>query len=538
MDACFVFAAVICFGWRAARANVVVNGSFEGATSVDPTTGDVLPAGWSLGPPYPTSLSKFNIESAVDPSVDLGPEDGTYYARFQSPATNGTWDCLYQDLNTVAGEQYTISFWVADTSTSMGNTVGLNVVWDENTGNQTDLGDNQFYHWPTNTAPVPYQFFVFTEIASTSLTRIDFHGIDADGSILLDNVNVNATQTWTNEAADSLWNTTSSNWNNGPGATVFQTGANVVFNDNNGSAGNYSVTLNATVNPGSVLVNNGQSNYSISGAGSITGAGSLTKTGTSNLRLDTVNSYSGGTYVYGGTLIVGAAGALPGGAVAVGESGAVQLATGTGLATATSLSIAPGGVFDITNNALAVNFSSPANDPVATIAGFLASGFNSGAWTGTGIVSGTAAAGTPGQILSVGYADGNTDSGTPAASNQILVKYTLGGDANLDGFVNSADLLAVVQNFNKTGTDWAHGNFTYVTSGPSTTSADLLLVVQNFNKTLNPAGSGAESTGGMTIPLGEMVQDQPSAVRVPEPGGAAVAAIWAGFLTRRRRRNG
>jgi hypothetical protein len=37
---------------------------------------------------------------------------------------------------------------------------------------------------------VPYQFFSFTEVASTTLTRLDFHAIDQNGSILLDNVNV------------------------------------------------------------------------------------------------------------------------------------------------------------------------------------------------------------------------------------------------------------------------------------------------------------------------------------------------------------
>src|SRR5262249_5986674 len=73
-----------------------------------------------------------------------------------------------------------------------GNTLGLDPVWDENTPNQQTMS-NAFYTTPNNTGPVNYQFFSFTETASTNTTRIDFHGIDASGSILLDNVSMVAT---------------------------------------------------------------------------------------------------------------------------------------------------------------------------------------------------------------------------------------------------------------------------------------------------------------------------------------------------------
>jgi len=173
-----------------ASTNLVVNGSFEGATTTDQTTGDVLPVGWTLGPPSPASLSKVNVDNSINAAVDLGPEDGTHYARFQSPAANGTRDCLYQDINTVPGQLYAVSFWVAATSTSVGNNSGLGPEWDESSANPTELGTNQFYFFPTNTGPVPYQFFSFMEVASSNLTRLDFHGIDQNGSILLDNVSV------------------------------------------------------------------------------------------------------------------------------------------------------------------------------------------------------------------------------------------------------------------------------------------------------------------------------------------------------------
>ena len=79
------------------------------------------------------------------------------------------------------------------------------------------------------------------------------------------------------------------------------------------------------------------------------------------------------------------------------------------------------------------------SDPAATIRGYLTTGYGNDTWTGTGIVS-SAAAANPGRYA-VGYADGSVDQGTTAGPNQVLVEYTLAGDANLDGTVNFADLL-------------------------------------------------------------------------------------------------
>jgi hypothetical protein len=164
------------------------------------------------------------------------------------------------------------------------------------------------------------------------------------------------------------------------------------------------------------------------------------------------------------------------------SAGFLKLAAGSGASSQASVSISPGSTLDITNNTLAINFGSPTVDPVATVASALISGYAGGTWTGTGITSSSAAiGGSP--APSVGYADGNADLGTVAGANQILIKYTLAGDANLDGFVNVQDLVAVVQNFGKAGKDWSQGNFTYSPVG-AVTFADLVIVVQNLNKTI------------------------------------------------------
>jgi hypothetical protein len=190
-------ALVLIGGWEisfrgspARAANIVANGDFEGGTYVDAGTGDVLPTGWTDGPPSPATLSKINVDTAVDAAVNLGPQSGTHYARYQSPATNGTADCLLQDLMTVQGQAYTVSFWIAATSTSVGNPSGINPVWDENRANQISMAVGQLFAPATNMGPVGYQHYSFTETASSATTRMDFHATDVNGSILLDNVSV------------------------------------------------------------------------------------------------------------------------------------------------------------------------------------------------------------------------------------------------------------------------------------------------------------------------------------------------------------
>jgi hypothetical protein len=93
----------------------------------------------------------------------------------------------------------------------------------------------------------------------------------------------------------------------------------------------------------------------------------------------------------------------------------------------------------------------------------------------------------------------------------------------------------VIQNFNHSGTDWAHGNFTYAKTGLSTTFADELLVIQNFNATLAPAGSAGESLGGGGN-LGLAASVHGTDAPLPEPGSLSLLAAGAGGLLARRRR--
>jgi hypothetical protein len=165
------------------------------------------------------------------------------------------------------------------------------------------------------------------------------------------------------------------------------------------------------------------------------------------------------------------------------NGGTLQLAAGTGFSTITSLSISGNGTIDMTNNGLYIDFGS-ASDPITTIAGYLKSGYNSGAWTGTGIDSSSAAV-NPSYAL--GYADGIDGVVSGLITGQIEIAYTLYGDANLDFSVNGADFTILSGNFNDYVLGWDKGDFNY---SNTVNGEDFTLMSGNFNQ--NASQSAAE----------------------------------------------
>ncbi len=178
-------AGLFFVGHQAASARQITNGNFEGGTYQQTfgTSTDTLPNSWTNAPP--TAMSNLNV--FANGSGPGSAESGTHYVAFQSAESDGTQDCLNQILSTVPNQKYVISFWVAMTPSS-GSQFGLSPEWDSGGANDTTMGTNAFYYHPTNSPAVLYTFFSFTETASSSSTSVYFHGADATGAVLLDNV--------------------------------------------------------------------------------------------------------------------------------------------------------------------------------------------------------------------------------------------------------------------------------------------------------------------------------------------------------------
>jgi len=331
----------------------------------------------------------------------------------------------------------------------------------------------------------------FIRVATTTDSYLSFSELEAFSALIWNNTG------GTGDGA--TWDTTNQNWNNGTAPAVYSGNASIAFNDNN--SGHYSVTLNTTVNPASINVNNTLGNYVISGTGQIAGTASLFKNGTGVFTISTASTSLGAVTVNAGTL---------------------QLGSSTGQATITSLAITGNGTFDVTNNHVLINYGS-GTDPISSIAALLATGYNGGAWNGAGGIVSSAVASNPG--YGVGYAD-SADAGNPAglASGSIEVAFTLLGDVNLDHVVNGVDFGILAANFNKGVSRWDQGDFNYdnVVNG-----VDFGELAANFNK-------GAASASDIAA-LDAFAAANGLLADVPEPASAGLLVGAMSTLAIRRR---
>jgi autotransporter-associated beta strand protein len=327
---------------------------------------------------------------------------------------------------------------------------------------------------------------------------------------------------------------------------ITASGATLNINGQTQSIGSLAGVAGSSVQLGSGTLNIGGVNTSTTFAGVISDAagGILELNGPGTLALSGANTYTGGTIVNGGKLLIdptstpASTSALAPGSVSI-TGGLLQLAAGvsggtgpavTSSVNLTSLSITGSGQFDLNNNHLIVTYG--ASDPITTIAGYIKSGYNGGAWNGPGIISSVAMTNASGLLYGVGYADGADGVVAGLASGQIEVAYTLLGDANLDGLVNSADFNILAANFNQSITGWDQGDFNY---DGLVNSADFNALAANFNQGVSGAASAGDVTAldafavanGLSLPTSS----------VPEPASAGTI-VMAGFgILRRRRRS-
>ncbi|MGA2440177.1 MAG: hypothetical protein ABSH08_04415, partial [Tepidisphaeraceae bacterium] len=190
-------------------------------------------------------------------------------------------------------------------------------------------------------------------------------------------------------------------------------------------------------------------------------------TSTLNVNSDTLNFASAATITLG-TLNV-----------AAGASAVMPTATGSeSQLILTALSLVSGATLNLADNTMILNYAG-GTDPIGVIAGYLQSGYNGGGWNGTGIMSSAAQTPTNGLLYGLGYADGKDNVVWGLSSGQIEVKYTLLGDANLDGLVNAADFTILAANFNQPVTGWDQGDFNY---DGLVNAADFTDLAANFNQ--------------------------------------------------------
>jgi autotransporter-associated beta strand protein len=301
------------------------------------------------------------------------------------------------------------------------------------------------------------------------------------------------------------------------GGNAINLGGDVVNNSGSTQTINLDLSLQEDVN-----LNAATGNITINGA--ISGGFSVSTPGGNTVTLGGSNSYSGGTNVMAGTVVIAAAGALPAnGAVSI-TGGTLQLAAGTGGETLSSLSVT-GGDLDVGNNHIVI--SDPGGSIDSVIRGYLMTGYNGGNWNGTGIET-TAATGTK---YGIGYADGADGGISGIVSGQLEVKYTLDGDTDLDGTVNSVDFGNLAANFGKSGKVWDQGDFNY---DGTVNSVDFGLLAGNFGKSLGSAGDVV--TAADWAALNAFAAANGLTAAVPEPASAGLMLLaGVGVLARRRR---
>jgi hypothetical protein len=247
------------------------------------------------------------------------------------------------------------------------------------------------------------------------------------------------------------------------------------------------------------------------------------------LVLDASPTYAGTTTVSAGALMftstyaAGAALDIADGAIALlGSSSATPYDV---VLKTPSLNTHASGRLDLVDNKLIVT-----GGDLAAVQAMVRSGYDNGAGYGPGIVTSI-----PGSADWVGYAPaadvglaGGTFGGVPVSAGDVLVGYTIPGDANLDGAVDFADLVRLAQNYNSSGRGWWEADFTY---DGVTDFNDLVKLAQNYHAAL-PAEpiSGAAPTFEADLAR--------ATTHVPEPGravGLIAGMIWMGRKSRRNR---
>jgi hypothetical protein len=154
-----------------------------------------------------------------------------------------------------------------------------------------------------------------------------------------------------------------------------------------------------------------------------------------------------------------------------------------------SLSITSGASVNLNDQDLVVDYTGVS--PISAIRSAIASAYNGGLWTGTGLTSAyaTSLAASP-HPAALGFGEAallgisGSFSGVSFNADAVLVRYTYSGDATLDGKVDTRDFNQLAGAFGS-GTTWVQGDFNYTGTVDST---DFGMLLANYGMNM-PAAS-------------------------------------------------
>jgi hypothetical protein len=265
-------------------------------------------------------------------------------------------------------------------------------------------------------------------------------------------------------------------------------------------------TISAPINlPRSTMINVGPSSSVLTLSGTVSSSGvTLNKIGAGTVEMNNVRAAA--LNVNGGTVKI-----RPGG----NSNASASNVTALTIAGATDAWTAK---LDLNDNSMVVDYTG--SSPFATIQNQLKQGYANGAWTGNGISSAAAtAASSTSTRTALGYAEASevftsfpaTFKGQTVDNTSVLIRYTLSGDADLNGTVDTVDFNLLAVSFSQTGKDWYHGDFDF---SNTVDTIDFNLLASNFSKSI--AGSNVGSL-------------------VPEPSILGLLAAVPLCTTRRRK---
>jgi autotransporter-associated beta strand protein len=288
--------------------------------------------------------------------------------------------------------------------------------------------------------------------------------------------NLPSRQSLTWATSSGAWNSTATNWG---GSATYVDGDTVTFPEPTVNNSTVTITASSAVSPQSLTFSNMTHSYNITG-GSIAGTTALNMTGAGLVTLSNSNSYTGGTFITGGTLATGpsgdaALGASTGG-VTLDTNGTLQF-TSSNVKSSRAITVNPGGGTIVASSGTASmsgNLTVAANGTLNT--------------AGPGIL-----AFTGGTKTSVALGAGSTLSVQSGTLAVIPENFTDNGQLTV---ASSATLYMVTQ----TATSAASGS---VTLGNATINGNLAvsnpLTVQ-FPGGVDLAGSGSLQFQNMQTP--------------------------------------